>query len=34
MADNYDIIKDFLIPTEIVVEELNPTRTKIIFGTT
>ena len=31
MADNYDIIKDFLIPTEIVVEELNPTRTKIFL---
>ena len=26
MTDNYDIIKDFLTPTEIVVEESGPTR--------
>ena len=31
MTDNYDIIKDFLIPTEILVEELSPTRSKIIL---
>ena len=31
MTDNYDIIKDFLIPTEILVEELGPTRSKIIL---
>ena len=31
MTDNYDIIKDFLVPTEIVVEELSPTRTKIFL---
>ena len=29
MTDNYDIIKDFLTPLEIVVEELGQTRTKI-----
>ena len=29
MTDNYDIIKDFLTPLEIVVEELGPTRAKI-----
>ena len=29
MTDNYDIIKDFLTPLEIVVEELGPTRSKI-----
>ena len=31
MTDNYDIIKDFLVPTEIIVEELGPTRSKIIL---
>ena len=31
MTDNYDIIKDFLVPTEIVVEELSPTRSKIFL---
>ena len=31
MTDNYDIIKDFLVPTEILVEELGPTRSKIIL---
>ena len=31
MTDNYDIIKDFLTPTEIVVEEMGPTRSKIIL---
>ena len=31
MTDNYDIIKDFLVPTEILVEELSPTRSKIIL---
>ena len=31
MTDNYDIIKDFLIPTEIVVEEQSNTRTKIFL---
>ncbi|SVD85464.1 uncharacterized protein METZ01_LOCUS438318, partial [marine metagenome] len=31
MADNFDIIKDFLVPTEILVEELSPTRSKIIL---
>ncbi|SVB51086.1 uncharacterized protein METZ01_LOCUS203940, partial [marine metagenome] len=31
MTDNYDIIKDFLIPTEIVVEEISSTRTKIFL---
>ena len=31
MTDNYDIIKDFLTPTEIVVEELGPTRSKIVL---
>ncbi|SVE32012.1 uncharacterized protein METZ01_LOCUS484866, partial [marine metagenome] len=31
MTDNYDIIKDFLVPTEIVVEELSPTRNKIFL---
>jgi len=31
MTDNYDIIKDFLIPTEILVEELGPTRSRIIL---
>ena len=29
MTDNYDIIKDFLTPLEIVVEELGPTRSRI-----
>lgn len=31
MTDNYDIIKDFLTPTEIVVEESGPTRSKILL---
>ena len=31
MTDNYDIIKDFLVPTEILVEEQGPTRSKIIL---
>ena len=31
MTDNYDIIKDFLVPTEILVEEIGPTRSKIIL---
>ena len=31
MIDNYDIIKDFLTPTEIVVEESGPTRSKIVL---
>ena len=31
MTDNYDIIKDFLTPTEIVVEEMGSTRSKIIL---
>ena len=31
MTDNYDIIKDFLTPTEIVVEESGPTRSKIVL---
>ena len=31
MTDNYDVIKDFLVPTEILVEELGPTRSKIIL---
>lgn len=31
MTDNYDIIKDFLVPNEIVVDELSPTRTKIFL---
>jgi DNA-directed RNA polymerase subunit alpha len=31
MTDNYDIIKDFLTPTEIVVEESSPTRSKIVL---
>ena len=31
MTDNYDIIKDFLTPTEIIVEEMGPTRSKIIL---
>ena len=31
MPDNYDIIKDFLTPTEIVVEESGPTRSKIVL---
>ena len=31
MTDNYDTIKDFLIPTEIVVEEISSTRTKIFL---
>ncbi len=31
MSDNFDIIKDFLVPTEILVEELSPTRSKIIL---
>ena len=29
MTDNYDIIKDFLVPTEILVEELGTNRSKI-----
>ena len=31
MTDNYDIIKDFLTPTEIVVEEAGPNRSKIVL---
>ena len=31
MTDNYDIIKDFLTPTEIVVEESGPNRSKIVL---
>tara|TARA_Y100001970_G_scaffold250734_1_gene322784 strand:- start:13532 stop:14512 length:981 start_codon:yes stop_codon:yes gene_type:complete len=31
MTDNYDIIKDFLTPTEILVEEISPTRSKIVL---
>ncbi len=31
MTDNYDIIKDFLTPTEIVVEEVGPNRSKIVL---
>ena len=31
MTDNYDIIKDFLVPTDIEVQELSPTRSKIIL---
>ena len=31
MTDNYDIIKDFLTPTEIGVEESGPTRSKIVL---
>ena len=31
MTDNYDIIKHFLTPTEIVVEELGPNRSKIVL---
>ena len=31
MTDNYDIIKDFLTPTEILVEESGPTRSKIVL---
>jgi DNA-directed RNA polymerase subunit alpha len=31
MTDNYDIIQDFLTPTEIVVEESGPTRSKIVL---
>ena len=31
MTDNYDIIKDFLVPSEILVEELGPNRSKIIL---
>ena len=31
MTDNYDIIKDFLTPTNILVEEEGPTRSKIIL---
>ena len=31
MTDNYDIIKDFLTPTEIVVEEIGPNRSKIVL---
>ena len=31
MTDNYDIIKDFLTPTEIVVEESGTTRSKIVL---
>ena len=31
MTDNYDIIKDFLTPTEILVEESGPNRSKIVL---
>ena len=31
MTDNYDIIKDFLTPTEIVVEEIGLNRSKIVL---
>jgi len=31
MTDNYDIIKDFLTPTDILIEETGPTRSKIIL---
>ncbi len=31
MTDNYDIIKDFLTPTEIVVEEVGPNSSKIVL---
>jgi len=31
MTDNYDIIKDFLTPTEILVEETGPNRSKIVL---
>ena len=31
MTDNYDIIKGFLTPTEIVVEEIGPTKSRIIL---
>ncbi len=31
MTDNYDIIKDFLTPTDIVVEETGPNRSKIVL---
>jgi len=31
MTDNYDIIKDFLTPTDIVVEESGPNRSKIVL---
>ena len=33
MTDNYDIIKDFLTPTDILVEEAGPTRSKIFYIT-
>ena len=31
MTDNFDIIKDFLTPKEIIVEEINPNHSKIIL---
>lgn len=31
MTDNYDIIKDFLTPTDILVEEVGPTKSKIVL---
>ena len=31
MTDNYDIIKDFLTPTDIVIEESGPNRSKIVL---
>ena len=31
MTDNFDIIKDFLTPKEIFVEEVNPNHSKIIL---
>ncbi len=31
MTDNYDIIKDFLTPTEIVIEESGPNSSKIVL---
>ena len=31
MTDNFDIIKDFLTPKEIIVEEVNPNHSKIIL---
>ena len=32
MTDNFDIIKDFLTPKEIIVEEVNPNHSKIILA--
>ena len=32
MTDNFDIIKDFLTPKEIIVEEVNPNHSKIILS--